>query len=100
MYRYMRSAESSLERTLKLLQKMQAERQKAQEKETKQAAKAKFRNEPKLADESPSSPIEEGSCITIAGKEYEVREASGGNLVMILRSSSMDLIDPGEEAAA
>ena len=59
MYRYLRSAESRLERTLKLLQKMQAERQKAQEKETKEAAKAKFPNEPKLAGESPSNRIED-----------------------------------------
>ena len=52
MYRYPRSAESSLERTLKLLQKMQAERQKCDGKGNEGGGEGKISGiEPKLAGE-------------------------------------------------
>ena len=100
LYRYMKTAELSFDRTLKTLQKIQADRQKAAEKAAKIEAKAVFPNEADLVAGSHSSQMETGSCITIAGKEYEVSDASEGNILMTLRSSTVDMADPGGVAAA
>ena len=96
----MKTAESTFDRTLKTLQKIQADRQKAAEKAAKTEARAVLPNEANLVAESHSSQIVTGSCITIAGKEYEVSDATEGNILMTLRSSAVDSIDPGEVAAA
>ena len=86
LIRYMKSTESSFDRTLKTLAKLQSERQKAAEKEAKEAsreaANVGLPNEPELVGETRASRMYVGACIEINKAKYEVAETSDGKIVL------------------
>jgi len=86
LIRYIKSTESSFDRTLKTLAKLQSERQKAAEKEAKEAsreaANVGLPNEAEWVGKTRSKRIHVGSCVTINKVKYEVLETSDGNLFL------------------
>ena len=86
LIRYMKSTESSFDRTLKTLAKLQSERQKAAEKEAKsasrEAANVGLPNEADWVGKTRSKRIHVGSCLTINKTKYEVLETGDGNLFL------------------
>jgi hypothetical protein len=86
LIRYMKSTESSFDRTRKALAKLQSERQKAAEKEARETApeveSASLPNEADCVGQTRSKRIHVGSCITINTRKYEVLETSDGNLFL------------------
>ena len=86
LIRYMKATESSFDRTLKTLTKLQSERQKAAETEAKEAsreaAKVGSPNEAELVGKTRSKRMGVGSCITIKGAKYELTGTCDGNLVL------------------
>jgi hypothetical protein len=86
LMRYMKATESSFDRTLKTLTKLQSERQKAAEKEAKEASREAANvgspNEAELVGKSRSKRLRVGSCVTINGVKFEVVETSDGNILL------------------
>jgi hypothetical protein len=80
--RYRKAAETSFDRSLRALQKLQSDRQKAVEAEAKEAEKAAFPNEATVVGRTRSKQMGVGSCITIKGAKYEVAATCDGNLVL------------------
>ena len=86
--RYMKAAESTFDRTLKTLQKIQADRAKA----IAEAEKAKAPNEAKLASRPPAKGETAGSCVkprnaepTVPEVQAEVKRVSEGAVVVETR---------------
>jgi hypothetical protein len=82
MLRYRQSAQSTFERSLRALQKLQSDRQKAVEAEAKEAQNVAFPNEATVVGRTRSKQMGVGSCITIKGAKYEVAATCDGNLVL------------------
>jgi len=86
LIRYMKATESSFDRTLKTLAKLQSERQKAAEKEatseSREVANVGLPNEADWVGKTRSKQMGVGSCITIKGAKYEVAATCDGNLVL------------------
>src|SRR6202035_1979278 len=86
LIRYLKATESSFDRTLKTLAKLQSERQKAAETEAKEASREAANggspNEAEWVGKTRSKRIGVGSCITIKGAKYELTATCDGNLVL------------------
>jgi hypothetical protein len=80
--RYRKAAETSFDRSLRALQKLQSDRQKAIEMEAKEAQEVDLPNEATVVGTTRSKRIHVGSCVTIHKVKYEVLETSDGNLVL------------------
>jgi hypothetical protein len=108
LIRYMKSNESSFDRTLKTLKKIQKDRQKEAETEAKQEAaearKAGLRNEPSVVARPRSKDLYPGSYVKMLGKDYVVTEKSDGNVILSeversLEAEPSEVASPSENAA-
>jgi hypothetical protein len=86
LIRYTKSTETSFDRTLKTLTKLQKDRQKATEIEAKreasEARKAGFPNEPNVMARSHSNGLFPGGYVTLLAQKYVVVEKSDGNVIL------------------
>jgi len=80
--RYMKSAGTGFDRTLRTLTKLQADRKKAEENEARLAWEADPRNEPKITLRANSNHVHPGSYIRMNGLEYVVEDVGDGHIMM------------------
>ena len=80
--RYMKSAGTGFDRTLRTLTKLQADRKKAEENEARLAREADPRNEPKITLRANSNHVHPGSYIRMNGLEYVVEDVGDGHIMM------------------
>jgi hypothetical protein len=93
MLRYMKAAESTFERTLKTLQKLQADRVKA----ISESEKAKAPNEAKLVSGPPAKAEAAGSCVqprnaepTVPEVQAEAKRVAEGSVVVETRVETQE----------
>jgi hypothetical protein len=83
LFRYMRANESSLDKTLKRLEKMKLDTKKDAEKQAKQASRAAQQNEAIPRATSPERTIHVGSYIDFRNQRYEVMDSSERGIYMV-----------------
>ena len=97
LVRYMRSTESSFDRSIKTLGKLQSERRKALETALKTAGRegsnGGSRNEADFVGRSRSKRIHPGSCVKLNGLDFEVGEVSDGNIYLMPACGAVDSSD-------
>ena len=86
LLRYMKSAETTFDRAVKTLAKLQKERKKAAETEAEteaeEAHKADLRSEPNVVAQPHSKELVPGSYVTMGDRVYVVVETSDGNVIL------------------
>jgi hypothetical protein len=99
LLRYTKSAETSFDKSLRALQKLQSDRQKAAEAEAKREAKeareVRLPNEADQVGRTNSKRIHVGSYVNINRTRYLVVDASDGNLVLLCPEVEVAATDPG-----
>jgi hypothetical protein len=83
MLRYARGVESSFNRTLKTLTKLQSDRQKEFEKGAKMERRAAAPNEARVRGKAYARPIHPGSYVTLNEKVFIVQDTSDGTLMLL-----------------